>query len=72
MSFLLLPPKGATIIKLVGLNLGALMGPQNPNHILLAGGCNPSQQERYAMPYINQSQMGRYAQYPYQTGPNPQ
>ena len=41
-------------------------------NVPLAGGFNPSQQGGYAMPYTNQSLMGDYAQYPYQTGSNPQ
>ena len=47
-------------------------GPQNPDNVPLVRGFNPSQQGGYAMPYSNPSQMGRYTQFPYQMGQNPQ
>ena len=47
-------------------------GYSNPSNIPLAGGFNPSQQGGYTMPYNNQFQIGGYAQYPNQMGPNPQ
>ena len=47
-------------------------GHQNPSNIPLERGFNPSQQGGYTMPYNNKFQMGGYAQYPNQMGPNPQ
>ena len=50
----------------------ALGGPQNFGSVPFSRGFNPSQQGGYAMPYINQPQIGRYAQFPNQMGQNPQ